>query len=240
MILSKNKIKTLLRVFLINTFTLISVFLTAQTKLKAPINDFSAILHEETMNKVLKAIDTIKGSNDYEVMFVKGKYHWSVYNLNMFINPDSSTFICDASVKVGPFNYTSKVPGIIKINYDQKKNEIQVKLTKAIFELYTEVFGKKIHIKNIDIADYLKDPFIFEGPKTMATDFEFMMPDSTKKHIYIQPTICEMVIRPKEICTRCEVEVSDKPFKSAVPVKPTTSTVPPPKNADSTSNGKKK
>ncbi len=240
MILNKSRIKIIQSTFLIIALTFISVFLTAQTKTKPPINDFSAILHEETMNKVFKAIDTIRGSNDYEVMFVKGKYHWSVYNLNMFINPDSSTFICDASVRVGPFNYNSKVPGIIKISYDQKKNEIQVKLTKAIFELYTEVFGKKFHIKNIDIADYLKDPFIFEGPKTMATDFEFMMPDSTKKHIYIQPTICEMVIRPKEICTRCEVEVSDKPFKSAVPVKTTTSAVTPPKNADSTTNGKKK
>jgi hypothetical protein len=240
MILNKNKIKIIRTFFLVISLTIITDLLTAQSKTKPPINDFSAILHEETMNKVFKAIDTIRGSNDYEVMFVKGKYHWSVYNLNMFINPDSSTFICDASVRVGPFNYNSKVPGIIKISYDQKKNEIQVKLTKAIFELYTEVFGKKIHIKNIDIADYLKDPFIFEGPKTMATDFEFTMPDSTKKHIYIQPTICEMVIRPKEICTRCEVEVSDKPFKSAVPIKPTTTTVPPPKSTDSTTNGKKK
>ncbi len=74
----------------------------------------------------------------------------------------------------------------------------------------------------------------------MATDFEFMMPDSSMKHIYIQPTTCEMVLRPKEICTRCEVEVSDKPFKSAAAVKPSTSNVPPPKTTDSTTNGKKK
>ena len=240
MISDKIRINSMSKFSLLLLFCLFSFFLTAQQKNKAPINDFSAILHEETLNKVFKAIDTIRGSNDYEVMFVKGKYYWKVYNLKMFINPDSSTFICDASVNVGPFNYISKVPGTVKINYDQKKNEIQIKLTKAIFELYTEFFGKKIHIKDIDIADYLKDPFIFEGPKTMATDFEFMMPDSSMKHIYIQPTICEMVIRPKEICTRCEVEVSDKPFKSAVPIKPTTSAVPTPKPADSTTNGKKK
>jgi len=240
MISNKNKIKSTCRFSLSLLFYLFSFFLTAQQKTKVPINDFSAILHEETLNKVFKAIDTIRGSNDYEVMLIKGKYYWKVYNLKTFINPDSSTFICDARVDVGPFNYVSKVPGIIKITYDQKKNEIQVKLTKAIFELYTEIFGKKIRIKEIDIAEYLKDPFIFEGPKTMATDFEFMMPDSSMKHIYIQPTNCEMVIRSKEICTRCEVEVSDKPFKSAAAIKPTTATVPPPKSGDSTTNGKKK
>jgi len=75
------------------------------------------------------------------------------------------------------------------------------------------IFSKKVHIKDIDLAEYLTDPFIFEGPKTMATDFEFMMPDSTIKHIYIQPSTCEMEVRWKEIVTRCEVEVSDKPFK---------------------------
>jgi hypothetical protein len=240
MISDKNRIKSIYKVSVSLLFYLFSFFLTAQQKSKAPINDFSAVLHEETLNKVFKAIDTIRGSNDYEVMLIKGKYYWKVYNLKMFINPDSSTFICDASVDVGPFNYVSKVPGTVKISYDQKKNEIQIKLTKAIFELYTEIFGKKIHIKDIDIAEYLKDPFIFEGPKTMATDFEFMMPDSSMKHIYIQPSICEMVIRPKEICTRCEVDVSDKPFKSAAAIKPTTNSATPPKSTDSTSNGKKK
>jgi len=247
MISNKIKIKTTFGIYRFFLFCLFSFFLTAKAQNKVPINDFSAILHEETMNKVFKAIDTIRGSNDYEVMLIKGKYHWKVYNLNLSVRPDSSFFICDATVNVGPFNYNSKVPGVVKISYDQKKNQILVKLTKAVFELYTEVFGKKIRIKEIDIADYLKDPFVFEGPKTMATDFEFMMPDSTLKHIYIQPSDCEMEVKWKEICTRCEVKVSDKPFKApsspSAPAKANTAKTPPPKPNDSTSNsanGKKK
>lgn len=212
------------RIFL--AATLIFTFLTQSAQNKTPVNDFTAILHEETLNKVFSAIGTIKGSNDYEVLLVKGKYYWTVINPKISIRPDSSQFICDAKVDVGPFSYTTKVPGDVKITYDQKKNEIQVKIVRAIFELYTYIFGKKVHIKNIDIAEYLTEPFIFEGPKTMATDFEFMMPDSTMKHIYIQPSVCEMEVRWKEIVTRCEVDVSDKPFKTPPPVTPKSTPTP--------------
>lgn len=225
------------------TLSLIFTFLTTIAQKKAPINDFSAILHEETLNKVFDAIDTIRGSNDYEVMLIKGKYHWTVINPKIFIRPDSSRFECMARVEVGPFSYMTKVPGIVKITYDQKKNEIQVKITRAIFELYTFIFNKKVHIKDINIADYLTEPFIFEGPKTMATDFEFMMPDSTMKHIYIQPSVCEMEVRFREIVTRCEVDVQDKPFKPAPPVTPkanTTATPPKQTTAPATTNGTKK
>lgn len=230
------------------SFPLIFTFLTANAQTKAvsktpvPVNDFSAILHEETLNKVFAAIGEIKGSNDYEVMLIKGKYHWTIINPKISIRPDSSQFRCDAKVDVGPFSYTTSVPGDVKITYDQKKNEIQVKIVRAIFELYTYIFGKKVHIKDIDLAEYLTDPFIFEGPKTMATDFEFMMPDSTMKHIYIQPSTCEMEVRWKEIVTRCEVQVSDKPFKAPAPLtqKPTTpkpATTPTTTTAGTKSNG---
>jgi len=58
-----------------------------------------------------------------------------------------------------------------------------------------------------------------------------MMPDSTMKHIYIQPSACEMIVRWKEIVTRCEVQVSDKPLKpvnttTPKPATPTSTTKP--------------
>ncbi len=188
----------------------------AQTS-KTPINDFSVVLHEETLNKVFTAIGDIKGSSDFEVMLIKGKYYWTVQKARIAIRPDSSQFYCDALVEVGSIKYKTPVKGDVKITYDQKKNEIAIKITRAIFELYTTIFGKKIHIKDIDIADNFKDPFIFEGPATMGTDFEFMMPDSTMKKIYMQPSTCTMEIQHKQIVTQCEVAVQDKPFKPATP-----------------------
>lgn len=181
-------------------------------------NDFTVSLNEEAINKVFVAIGDIKGESDYEVMLIKGKYHWKIINPKINLKPDSSDFTCDAKVEVGPFNYTSQVVGTVKVYYDSKKNEIQIKITRAIFELYTVIFDKKIHIKDIHLEEKFTEPFVFEGPRTLATDMEFMMPDSTMKKIYVQPSDCEMKVKLKEICTYCEIVASDKPFKPA-PVK---------------------
>ncbi len=183
-------------------------------------NDFSVVLHEEAINKVFAAIGEVKGTNDYEVMLIKGQYTWTVVNPKINLKPDSSDFTCDARVDVGPFNYKTKVVGNVKIQYDSKKNEISIRISRAIFELYTMIFGKKVHIKDIHLEDHFKDPFVFEGPKTLATDMSFTMPDSTKKTIYVQPTDCIMKVMSQSIVTSCEVQASDKPFKSAIKVQP--------------------
>lgn len=194
---------------------------TAKPKKTVPVlNDFSVLLHEETMNKVFDAIGEISGTNDYNVYLISGKYHWTVINPRINLKPDSSDFTCDAKVRVGPFEYKTPVKGRVKIWFDNAKNMINVQITTAIFELYTKVLGKKIHIKDIELADYFKDPFQFEGPKSMATDFSFLTPDSVLKHVYIKPCDCDMAVRWKEIITMCEVQVSDKPFPVTPPPPP--------------------
>ncbi|HXB39971.1 MAG TPA: hypothetical protein VNZ49_05465 [Bacteroidia bacterium] len=187
----------------------ISVKLLAQQKTP---NDFTVIIHEETINKILKTIDSINGTKDYEVMFIKGKYHYTAKNFKMKIRPDSSQFTCDVKVDVGPFTYRTSVPGHVKISYDKITNQIQIKVVRATFELYTNVLGKKIHIKDIDLADNFKEPFSFEGPKSMTTDFDYTMPDGKIKKIYMQPTECELNIRWQEIIANFELEACDVPF----------------------------
>lgn len=216
----KNKVFTIGRIL---SFVLI---LSAFTSKAQKYNDFAVTLHEEAINKVFTAVGEIKGSSDYEVLLITGKYYWKILNPKINLKPDSSDFTCDAKVEVGPFNYSTEVVGNVKIQYDSKKNEISIKITRAIFELYTVIFEKKIHIKDIHLEDHFKEPFIFEGPKTLATDMEFTMADSTKKKIYVQPTDCEMRVKLKEICTTCEIVASDKPPK------PVIKTVPPIQSAD--------
>lgn len=219
-----------LLLFLLLAFTVISQSTGTVTAVKKPvavkkvskpeINDMVFSLHEESINKVLKAVGDISGTSDYEVMLISGKYHWTIQNPMINIRPDSSHFICDALVKVSLFDYKTKVKGDVKITYDNDSNLIYVKINRAIFELYTMVFGKKVHIKDIHLEEYFKEPFAFEGPRTMSTDMEFTMPDSTKKKIYINPTACRMELKWKEICTSCEIEASDKPKTPPVKVLP--------------------
>jgi hypothetical protein len=183
-------------------------------------NDFSVLLHEETINKVFTAIGEISGKNEFEVLLIKGHYKWTIVNPKINLLPDSSDFTCDAKVTVGPFKYSTQVTGNVKIGYDNELNEISIKITKAIFELYTVILGKKIHIKDIHLEDYFKDPFTFEGPKSFATDMSFTLPDSTVKKIYVQPTECIMKVEKQVIVTSCEVIASDKPIDKKVKVKP--------------------
>ena len=185
--------------------------LSAQNK-----TDFAVVLNENTLNKVFTAIGEIKGTNTFEVLKIKGTYDWTVVNPKINLMPDSSDFTCDAKVNVGPFNYKTQVVGNVKIDYDPKTNLIRVKITRAIFELYTMIFSKKIHIKDIHLEDYFKDPFVFEGPKTFATTMQFTMPDSTMKTIYVQPTDCIMKVVKHAIVTSCDIAASDKPFTKTV------------------------
>lgn len=169
-------------------------------------------LHEETLNKLLAAVGEIKGTNDYEVSFVKGKYHWYLQNSQIQLLKDSAKFFTDAKVSVGPFKYTDKVEGRVSVTYSEKTNQIAVKVVDAVFEVYTTILGAKISIKKVQIADYLKTPFLFEGPMTMQSSMEFMMPDSTKKTIYAKPSKCDLKILPHQIVVSSEVDFTDKPF----------------------------
>ena len=184
-------------------------------------NDFAFVLSERAVNKVFTAIGEIKGKSQYEVLgIIDGHYTWKVLNPKISFKPDSSDFTCEAKVEVGPFGYKSEVLGHVKIGYDDQKNVISIKITDAVFELYTMVLKKKIHIKDIHLEDYFKDPFFFFLPKSIATDMSFTMPDSTVKQIYIQPTVCVMKVVKQAIKTMCDIAAQDKPFKRDVKVTP--------------------
>lgn len=179
-------------------------------------NDFSAILHEETVNKVLTAVGEISGRNEFEVLLIKGHYNWTIINPKINFKADSSDFTCDAKVEVGPFKYKTEVKGNVKIAYDNAKNIISIKISRAIFEIYTMLFKKKVHIKDVHLEEYFKEPFTFDGPRSLATNMTITLPDSTTKTIYVQPTSCVMKVMKQMIVTSCEVEASDIPFNQII------------------------
>ncbi|MGZ3902742.1 MAG: hypothetical protein ACXVC6_03545 [Bacteroidia bacterium] len=196
-----------MKYFFIFLFTASTLF--AQQKKQ---HDISVVIRESALNKVLKTIDTVSGTNDFEVLFVSGKYHWTAKNFLVKIRPDSSQFICDVKVNVGPFSHKTKVIGDLKIYYNKVTNQIDVKVARAVFELYTVVLGKKIHIKDIDLADYFKEPFAFEGPRSIMTEMDVALPDGKSKKIYMQPSECEIELKWKEIVADFELETCDVPF----------------------------
>jgi hypothetical protein len=172
------------------------------------------VINEESINKILDAIGPIDGSSSYDIYVTDIDYKWTVENARIQIRPDSSQFICDAKVQAGIFKYKTQVHGDVKISYDPVLNQIQVKIVHAVFELYTQLFGKKIHIKNIDLADNFAYPFVFEGPRSMNTSFDFKMPDNTFKKIYLQPSACIIELKWKEILVLFEIDACNTPFNT--------------------------
>ena len=181
---------------------------------KKAINDFSVVINEESINKILDAVGPINGSSKYDIYVTDVEYKWIVENARIQVRPDSSQFICDAKVQAGIFKYKTQVHGDVKIIYDPVLNQIQAKIVRAVFELYTQLFGKKIHIKNIDLADNFAYPFIFEGPRSMNTSFDFKMPDNSNKKIYLQPSTCTIELKWKEILVLFEIDACDTPFNT--------------------------
>ncbi len=182
-------------------------------------NDLTIQIHEQTLNKMLNAVGDIKGSNTYEVAFVKGVYHWTLIKPTIYLNTDSAKFKTDAKVEVGLFKYTDEVVGKVAISYIAKTNKIAIQVVDAPFEIYTTILGKKIVLKKIQIADYFKTPFLFEGPMTMTSAMEFMMPDSTIKKLIATPSQCDIKILPQRIMVSTELEfVTIPPIPLITPV----------------------
>ena len=179
--------------------------------------DFSITIHEESINKIIAMIGPITGSNKYDIYVTDINYTWTIENPRIQVRPDSSQFVCDVKVEAGIIKYRTQVHGDVKITYDPATNQIRIKIARAIFELYTKLFSKKIHIKDIDLADNFKEPFVFEGPRTMNTDFDFTMPDNSIKKVYVQPINCAIELKWKEILVLFDIETCDVSFKTGKP-----------------------
>jgi hypothetical protein len=198
--------------------TTLAFILIFTSSVMAQKNDLTIQLHEETLNKMLKAVGDIKGSNPYEVAFVKGTYHWTLINPTIHLSLDSAKFKTDAKVEVGMFKYTDEVVGKVAVSYQAKTNQIAVQVVDAPFEIYTTILGKKFVLKRIQIADYFKTPFLFEGPMSMKSTMEFMMPDSTKKTLIAKPSQCDIKIVPQRILVSTELEFVQAPVTPALPM----------------------
>jgi hypothetical protein len=177
-------------------------------------NDLRIVLHEEMLNKVFKALGPISGTEEYKILFSTNHYTWTVLNPQIRLKPGKADFVADVNVKTGPFDYNSNIVGDVAVTYDAKKNLINVKITHAVFEIYTKVLGTKYHLKDLDLAQYFPDPFSFEGPAGMETDMDFTMPDNSVRKVWMKPTDCDVIVEDHQISVPCETEFYQKPAKT--------------------------
>lgn len=190
---------------------------------KSEPNDMRIVIHEEMLNKMLAALGNISGKEPYSALLVKDTCYWTLIGPKIRLHPGKADFETNVNVKAGPFNYTTPVKGNVAVTYDRVKNVINVKIESAIMELYTKVLGKKIHIKDIDLADQFTEPFTFDGPTATESEMEFPMPDGTTKVMVMRTSDCDLSVVEDMILVPCEMEflpkVQPKPAPKPAPKK---------------------
>jgi hypothetical protein len=189
--------------FILLTFILLSIRVYSQS-------DLQVTLYENTLNKVFTTLGVISGTGEYELMFIKSNYTWTLNNMRIDLLTDSAQFITDATVVTGLGTYQDQVIGKVSISYDQYTNLISVKVVDAVFEVFIEMFGKKIVLKRVQIADYLTSPFQFEGPMSISNELAFTMPDGSVRKMLAKPSTCVLKVLPDRIDVSTQIQFVQK------------------------------
>ena len=174
--------------------------------------DATVVVHQSTLNKFLAAVGPISGTEPFQVLGMKGNYTWTLRNPRIELDPGQARFIADASVKVGPLSYGSVALGDVEVKYHQETNRISMKVLKAEFEVYTKIFGKKIHITNIDAAKFYKPEFEFAGPQPVQPKVDVALPGGTVKTIFIAPVQQNLRVEKDAIVVSSQLVFADHPI----------------------------
>ncbi len=174
-------------------------------------SDATVIVRQTTLNGFLDAVGPVSGKAPYNVLGMKGEYTWTVKNARIELKPNKANFIADASVKVGPFAYGSVANGDVEIKYLQPTNRISVKVLKASFEVYTSVFGKKIHLGDVDVSKFYRPEFEFAGPQPVQPSVLVTLPGDQSKTVYITPVNQNLRVDQDQIVVTSNLKFSDQP-----------------------------
>lgn len=174
--------------------------------------DATVILHQHLLNAFLESVGPVSGTKDFNLLGVKGTYTWTLSNARIELLPGHARFLADANIKAGPISYSAPAVGNVKVDYDSKDNRIRIRVEHAIFEIYTKVFGRKIHIASIDAAEFYHPQFEFAGPRPVETSVNVKLPDGRVKVLYIEPVSQDMRIEDKQIVVTSQLEFSDTPM----------------------------
>ncbi len=189
---------------------LLMLILLFSFQAKAQSPDLSVTIKEPIVNKILTAIGDIKGNSYYSFMFMEGTYEWKLIHPRIQLHYGYADFVTDAKVTIGKFGYTMHVVGNVEVCYEPQTNLIYVEITEAKFPLNLLLLGKLKHVKDVDIAHYFETPFVFEGPLTVGTEFNFPMPDNTLATVYAHALSCDLKVEEQQITVNTEVEFVNK------------------------------
>jgi hypothetical protein len=191
---------------------ILAALLCFSTTSPAQPSDATVVIHQNTLNGFFNAIGPISGKDKYNVLGTHGDYIWTLRNPRIELRPNQARFIADADIRIGPLSYGSVASGNVEVLFHPESNRISVKVLQATFEVYIKIFGKKIHVTNIDAARYYKPEFEFSGPQPIQASVDVALPDGSKKTIFIKPVTQNLAIEQERIVVTSNLAFADHPM----------------------------
>ena len=170
-------------------------------------NDAVLTVHEETLNKLLEALGEVKGKNSFSAFWMNHEFTWTLSRANIRLLTDSARFETDVLVETSFDSYTDHVVGRLAVGYDEKANKISIKLVDAVFRVRMGFFGKEVTVRKVQLADYLPEPILLDGPATLTTTMPIRMPDGTQRVLAVKPQTISLRILPAQIVVSSELSV---------------------------------
>lgn len=187
----------------------------AQTNNASKPSDATVIINQQMLSKFLESIGDVSGVQRSGGI----DYEWKVKNPKIIILKEKAEFKADVQLKTTVLNYVTPAYGDVEILYDPTPNLILVKVKNAFFELYIDLFGKRMKLGEINLSRFYKAEFKFSGPKIVQTEIDLALPNGHKKML-INATNRKLTLEPEKIIVTTDFIFSEKPSDNTSVVSP--------------------
>ena len=129
----------------------------------------AVVISETTVNDFLNAVGPVKGKGTGAQ---KIDYSWTVTKPLVDFEPGTAAFTANIKVKTKIITFDDKVKGQLKVDYDAATNKIKMQVVEAKFAVRIKILGQKVKIATIDIGEYYRTKFEFNGPDPVQQEVE--------------------------------------------------------------------
>ena len=140
----------------------------------------SVIITEQTVNDFLAAVGPVSGRGTGAQ---KIKYDWTVTEPNADFEPGTAAFYAKVKVKTKIVSFDDRVNGRLAVEYDASANKIRMQVVEAKLPIYVKVFGKKVKLATLDIGQYYRPRFEFNGPEPVQQEVEVDIGGGRKRKV---------------------------------------------------------
>lgn len=195
--------------FMARQDSLSSLVVGAVPDTTGPATNLSVVVHQATLNDLLESIGDLKGEGSLLFKSKLTHVEWNATEPHVQINDSGAVLVATVNVRGIGLATQSVVQGNATVEYNVEKKQIEVVLQEVPFTLRLKVFGKRIKLITLDIANLVGPRIGVLGNLPLYADFKVKKLESRKP---IRFNILRHVISyaPERITIDFEVDFLEK------------------------------